>query len=185
MSKKPNAMKTIVRFSLLLFIVSTLTSCYTVVNTPGQNGRNGRAFFGVNFQYRAPYSYWDNNPAIPNNPRLGQYYPTAPGIYRFEYFVNPYDYWYGTYEIYINLGGPGGPNGMPGPDGMDTYLMLFCDPHGFYTHFNQYRTSGDYEDESTPIVLERTDAGKKYRITMQKGNTLQREAQTPKFLSVD
>ncbi|NUM50440.1 MAG: hypothetical protein HUU48_04925 [Flavobacteriales bacterium] len=177
-------MKKIIPFSLLIITSILLTSCVTVVNnTPGRPGRDGRAFFGINYQHRAPYSYWDNNPAIPNNPTLGNYFPTAPGIYQFEYFVNPYEYWYGTYEIAINLGGPGGPHGEPGFDGKDTYLMLFCDPNGFYTHFNQYRTSGSYNEANSTVVIERVEEGYKYKITMQKATREKRSSHTPKLIS--
>lgn len=177
-------MKNFTPFGFILIVSILLTSCVTLVNnTPGRPGRDGRAFFGVNFQYRAPYSYWDNNPAIPNNPVLGNYYPTAPGIYRFEYFVNPYEYWYGTYEIFFNAGGPGGPHGEPGLDGLDTYLMLFCDPNGFYTNFNQYRVAGSYENNKEPLIVERIEAGVKYKVTMQKAMVTERKSELPKYIS--
>ena len=176
-------MKNLTQFALLLISSLLLTSCVTVVNnTPGRPGRDGRAFFGVNFQNQPPYSYWDNNPSIPNNPSLGTYFPTAPGIYQFEYFVNPYEYWYGTYEIFINLGGPGGAHGEPGLNGMDTYLMLYCDPNGFYSNFNQYITSGSYDSANSPVIIERVDKGFEYKITMQKTSVVNRENQVPKFV---
>ncbi len=110
-----------------------LSSCVFVVDpVPGPDGRPGDAFFGVDYDYALPYSYWDNNPSIPNNPILGSFYPTNAGVFEFEYFINPYEYWYGTYRIFRNAGGPGGANGQAGYPGADTYLMLICNPNGFY-----------------------------------------------------
>ena len=113
------------KLKIILILIAPLffTSC-VIDNTHGPDGRDGRAFFGVDYEHRAPYSYWDDNSAIPFNPALGEYYTTRPGIYEFEYFINPHDYFYGTYEVWINQGGHGGSNGEPGYDGMDTYLML-------------------------------------------------------------
>ncbi|MCB0409103.1 MAG: hypothetical protein KDD29_02725, partial [Flavobacteriales bacterium] len=110
------------KLNLILAIIFPLffTSCIVIDNTPGPPGRDGRAYFGVDYEHRAPYSYWDNNKSIPYNPVIGDYYRTSPGLYDFEYFINEYDYWYGTYEIWVNRGGPGGPHGEPGYNGLDT-----------------------------------------------------------------
>lgn len=154
------------------------TSCIVVDNTPGPRGRDGRAYFGVDYDYQAPYSYWDNNPSIPYNPILGEYYRTAPGLYRFEYFINDYDYWYGTYEIWVNRGGPGGPQGQPGFDGRDSFLMLICDPNGFYEYRDNWKMN-----PNEPLVIERKDGEFNYKITIQKGNINDRPAQEPKFMN--
>ncbi|TNF30184.1 MAG: hypothetical protein EP314_01825 [Bacteroidetes bacterium] len=120
-------------FAILVGLATTLSSCVIVMDpAPGPDGRPGDAFFGVDYDYAMPYSYWDNNPSIPMNPILGSFYPTGTGVFSFEYFINPYEYWYGTYRIFRNAGGPGGPNGQPGAPGLDTYLMLICNPNGFY-----------------------------------------------------
>ncbi len=162
---------------LSIILVSIFfTSCIVVDNTPGPRGRNGRAFFAVDYEHRSPYSYWDNNPSIPYNPVLGEFYITRPGIYDFEYFINPHDYWYGTYEVWINPGGPGGPHGEPGYDGADNYLTLICDPHGFHEHRTQWRTSVE-----EPLVIERSEGELNFKITIQKGNVLTRDAQQPKY----
>ena len=149
-----------------VFIILFFTSCVVIDTTPGPNGRDGNAYFGVDYEYEAPYSYWDNNESIPFNPALGEYYRTNPGIYEFEYFINEYEYWYGTYEIWINPGGIGGPNGEPGYDGLDSYLMLIADPHGFHEHIFHGKTS------VTPLVIENKEEKFNYRITIQKGNKL-------------
>lgn len=154
-----------------------ITSCIIVDNTPGPRGRDGQAFFGVDYERAAPYSYWDNNNAIPYNPILGEYYLTRPGIFEFEYFINPHDYWYGTYEVWINPGGPGGLHGEPGYHGSDNYLMLICDPNGFHEHRTHFRVN-----EEEPLVVEQTQGDYKYKITIQKGNVLSRPAQKPKFI---
>ena len=98
------------KVTLAILIPLFFTSCIVVDNAPGPNGRDGRAYFGVDYEHHAPYSYWDNNSSIPYNPILGDYYRTRAGIYDFEYFINEYDYWYGTYEIWINRGGVGEEN---------------------------------------------------------------------------
>ena len=51
-----------------------------------------------------PAQLQDDNPAVPDNPFFGEYHRTLDGIYDFEYFINPYEYWWGTYEIYVNPG---------------------------------------------------------------------------------
>ena len=152
------------------------TSCIVVDNTPGPRGIDGNAYFGVDYEINAPYSYWDNNRSVPYNPILGDYYFTMPGVYEFEYFINPHDYWYGTYEIWINPGGPGGPRGEPGYNGLDTYLMLICDPDGFHQHRHNARTSNE------PLVIERHDGKYNYKITIQKASVSTRPAQKPKYV---
>ena len=165
------------KLTLPLSIIFSLffTSCIVVDNTPGPCGRDGQAYFGVDYEYQAPYSYWDNNNSIPYNPILGEYYHTNPGIYDFEYYVNSHEYWYGTYEIWINKGGHGGSHGEAGYDGLDTYLMLICNPNGFHEH--GYRTSS-----SEPLVIENKFGKYNYKITIQKGNDIIRPTQQPKYI---
>lgn len=162
----------IILISLPLFF----TSCIVVDNTPGPYGRDGNAYFGIDYEHRAPYSYWDNNKSIPYDPALGEYYPTYPGTYEFEYFINSNEYWYGTYEVWINRGGVGGTHGEPGYDGIDTYLMLITDPDGFHEHADGYGKS-----IKEPLVIEMKDGELNYKITIQKGNIELRAAQQPKY----
>ena len=151
---------------IFFIIVGSLffSSCVVVDNTPGPRGRDGNAYFGVDYEHHAPYSYWDNNNAIPFNPVLGEYYYSAPGIYNFEYYVNPHEFWHGTYEIWINRGWIGGPHGQPGYNGLDTYLMLIVDPNGYHTHADGYKLN-----EEKPFVIEKKEGKFNYRITIQKG----------------
>ncbi len=175
------------RTSTLLLVTAILMalglqSCLietTSPNVPGPNGRPGNAFYGITYEVQHPYSYWDNNPAIPIDPEIGFYFPTAPGLYDFEYFINPTEYWYGTYETFINLGGRGGSYGRPGPDGPDTYLMLVCDPMGYYEIRGNYKTSGG-DGTTQPLVVESHDEMNRFRITMQKATISERPAQQPK-----
>lgn len=153
-------------------------SCVVVDNTPGPNGRDGLAYFGVDYEHRPPYSYWDNNKSIPYDPVLGEYYHTYPGIYEFEYFINPHEYWYGTYEIWVNRGGLGGPRGEPGYDGLDTYLMLITDPYGFHTHQNGYKSN-----KKEPLIIEKKEGKFNYKITIQKGDVNIRKPHDPKYVT--
>lgn len=148
----------------------------------GPPGFDGRAFIGIDYDYHHPYSYWDDNPSIPTNPHMGNYYPTWSGLYSFEYFINPFEYWYGTYEIWINHGGPGLPSGERGIDGMDTYLMLICNPEGFYfERFNSYKTVPETVDGK--LVYDGRVDGYNFRITMQKAHVDERKPQEPKYRS--
>jgi hypothetical protein len=161
-----------------LFLFS---SCVYVVDTPGPDGRPGAAFFGVDYDQYLPYSYWDNNRDIPFNPVLGTYYPTATGVFNFEYHINPFDYWYGTYQIYRNAGQPGGSGGRPGADGADTYLMLICNPQGFYEVRGNYKVSGELGET---IIVEETVGSNRFRIEMTRTNTdLRPSTNQPKYLN--
>jgi hypothetical protein len=164
-------------FSGLFF----LNSCVYVVDTPGPDGQPGEAFFGVDYDYALPYSYWDDNRSIPFNPVLGTYYPTGTGIYNFEYYINPYDYWYGTYQVFRNAGQLGGSGGRPGADGADTYLMLICNPDGFYEVRSNYKVAGALGET---IVIEETVGENRFRIEMTRTNTdLRPSVNEPKYLN--
>ena len=168
-------------FKIILAIIAPLffTSCIIVDNTPGPHGRDGEAYFGVDYEHRAPYSYWDDNNSVPFNPVLGEYYHTYPGVYEFEYFINRDDYYYGTYEVWNNQGGIGGVHGEPGYDGIDTYLMLITDPDGFHEHADGYNYKSG---TSEPIAIEKKIGEQNYKITIQKSNIKMRKAKTPKFI---
>lgn len=174
--------KIIVLLSALIAI--SLSSCIIVSDGYGPNGRTGRAYFGISYDYNQPYSYWDNNAAIPENPYFDEYYPTGTGIYDFEYFVNRVDYWYGTYEIWVNPGEPGRPNNIRGRDGFDTYLMLICNPNGPI----EYRKSADTSlkseilaDGSLQYTIENEGGGMK--VNMKKVNIKERPAKKAKWIS--
>jgi len=164
---------------LIITLSFFFASCVVVDNTPGPNGRDGLAYFGIDYEHKPPYSYWDNNKSIPYNPAFGQYYNTYPGVYEFEYFINPDEYWYETYEVLINYGGMGGPHGEPGYDGANTYSMLITDPRGFHTHKeNAYKSIANEE----PLVVEKKEGEYHYKITIQKGNVKDRATHAPKYI---
>lgn len=167
---------------LFLGFALSLSGCVFVVDsTPGPDGPAGDAFFGVDYDYATPYSYWDNNPNIPNNPILGSFYPTNSGLYEFEYFINPYEYWYGTYRIFRNAGGPGGPHGEVGAPGRDTYLMLICNPDGFYEERANYKVEAQLGET---IVIEELVGENRIRIEMTKTTTdLRPTTNEPKYLN--
>ncbi|MCB0762702.1 MAG: hypothetical protein KDC12_14330 [Flavobacteriales bacterium] len=171
---------------LLLITVVTLTvfstGCIIVTDHEyGPRGANGRAFFGIDYDWQAPYSYWDNNPSVPNNPWFGEMYRTTPGVYDFEYFVNPWEYWYGTYQMWINPGQPGQPYGVAGAPGDDSYLLLICNPNGFY--FEDWEECGCYRSgEEDVVIIERTEGEFNYRVEMRKTTIHERPtAQLPKY----
>ncbi len=159
-----------------------LSSCVFVVDpVPGPDGRPGDAFFGIDYDYALPYSYWDNNASIPNNPILGSFYPTNSGVFDFEYFINPYEYWYGTYQVFRNAGGPGGPDGQPGVPGRDTYLMLICNPDGFYMEHAGYKTEVPLGET---VLIEELAGTDRIRIEMTRTTVQERPSdKEPKYLN--
>jgi hypothetical protein len=168
--------------SVVIGISLFVTSCTFIVDpVQGPDGRPGDAFFGIDYDYAMPYSYWDNNGNIPNNPVLGSFYPTSTGVYEFEYFINPYEYWYGTYRIFRNGGGSGGSNGEVGYPGLDTDLMLICNPDGFYMErANNKRTA----EMGETIVIEEMVGNNKIRIELTKATTSIRPTlNEPKYLN--
>jgi len=168
-------------YILSLFVVITFSSCIEVYDH-GPHGRDGDAYFGVDYHFSPPYSYWDNNPSLPENPYLGDFYWTDAGVYDFEYFVNPYDYWYGQYTVYRNYGTHGGAYGEAGLDGLDTYLMLFCDPNGWHEDRFEYRQNVTVTREQDKVTVEVNEAGQKFKLEMRKTDVLSRPStQKPKF----
>ncbi|MES2627888.1 MAG: hypothetical protein V4616_02870 [Bacteroidota bacterium] len=167
-------------FLLTALVAISLTSCVIIPDTPGPRGYSGNAYFGISYDRYEPYSYWDNNPDIADNPYFDEYYPTYTGLYDFEYFVNREDYWFGTYEIWVNPGEPGRPGGVAGRNGMDTYLMLVCNPNGPYE---------DRKAASKLEVTKNTDGSLQYmvrnadgwmKVTMQKASRATRTPHQPK-----
>ena len=121
---------------IAMAVTMSLSGCIVVADYEfGPFGQDGRAFFGVDYDIREPYSYWDNNPSLPNQIWYGEMYRSSPGTYDFEYFINQDEYWYGTYTLITNPGEPGQPYNVPGLDGEDTNLLLICNDNGFYFEF--------------------------------------------------
>ncbi|HAP70039.1 MAG TPA: hypothetical protein DCR04_10005 [Flavobacteriales bacterium] len=169
--------------SVAVGFATLLASCTFIVDpVQGPDGRPGDAFFGIDYDYAMPYSYWDNNNNIPNNPVLGSFYPTSTGVYEFEYFINPYEYWYGTYRIFRNAGGPGGANGQIGLPGLDTYLMLICNPDGFYEERGNYKRTAEIGET---IVIEEMVGNNKIHIELTKTTTnIRPTVNEPKYLNL-
>lgn len=168
--------------SIAIGSVLLLASCTVIVDpVQGPNGRSGDAFFGIDYDYSMPYSYWDNNLSIPDNPVLGSFYPTNTGVYEFEYFINPHEYWYGTYRIFRNAGGPGGSNGEVGYPGLDTYLMLICNSNGFYEERSNNKRTAEMGET---IVIEELVGNNKIRIELTKTTTdIRPSMHEPKYLN--
>ena len=178
----------ILTYTTLLTMLLGLSSCvYHAHPEPppppcyGPDGYPGLAFFGIDYEYSHPYSYWDDNPSVPYNPRIGYYYQTAPGIYEFEYFINAEEYWYGTYEIWVNPGGAGRLNCQPGFDGADTYLMMLCDPWG-WTEIRGLAKIDEEELKTKPLVIERKNGDQNFKITLYKGDPSKRQTHAPKYI---
>ncbi len=171
-------------FILVSLIATSLTSCIVVTDgPPGPNGYSGNAYVGVSYDDYEPYSYWDNNPDVPNNPYFDEYYGTIPGLYEFEYFVNRNDYYYGTYEVWVNPGGAGRPNGIAGRNGADSYLLLICNQNGPYE--DRKSKAGDLEmtklsDGSLEYTVRNADGGMK--VTMKKADRRSRTPHEPKAI---
>lgn len=173
---------------IYLFIVCVAAiaqSCIVVNDAPGPQGRPGRAFVGIDYDYNPPYSYWDNNPGMPSSPYFGEYYQSYGGVYDFEYFVNRVDYWYGTYEVYIRRGGPGRPYGEPGLDGGDSFLLLICNPNGPYEERKaqskvELIDMKENADGSIEYSIDNGDA--MLKVKMQKTNIKQRPSKEPKVI---
>jgi hypothetical protein len=134
----------------------------------GPDGRDGKAFFSIDYDWNPPYSYWDNNPSMPDNAFYGEYYRTNPGVYDFEYYVSPWEYWWGTYEVFVYPGMPGQPNGIPGANGSDTYLKMICNDEGFYFEGDVDCTCIRTVEANGDIVVEVKDAERHFKVTMRK-----------------
>ncbi len=177
-----NLRKTVTTALGLIFMSTLLVNCVTVTDQ-GPRGRDGKVYFGIDYDYNPPYSYWDNNFEIPNNPVLGHMYRTSPGIYEFEYFINPYEYWYGTYTLYEDRGGLGGPYGERGADGWDTYLLLICNDNGYYTE--SWEECGCYRsasDDGEITIDGGTQHTGKFTVKMKKTTVSERPSvNTPKY----
>jgi len=158
----------------LMMLGSVLTGCIIIEEMDyGDHGRDGKAYFGIDYDTFEPYSYWDNNPSLPYSPWYGEMYRSNPGTYNFEYFINQDEYWYGTYTLRINHGQPGQANNIPGLDGTDTYLLLICNRNGFY--FEDWEncacTRTSTEDSQT---IEMDHGDYKFSIEMKKTTVRER-----------
>jgi len=179
--EKTSKMNRYFRFFTTALLFTLLLSSCIEVNTYGPHGPRGRAYFGIDHDWSPPYSYWDNNQALPNNPFFGEYYRTNSGVYNFEYFINPFEYWYGTYEIWELEGEPGYSDGRPGRRGPDNYLMLICNPNGFY--FDGWSEGTFSHRSGDTLVVETTTDEHKFRIEMIRTTRTKRAPEKPKYLN--
>ena len=90
----------------------------------GDDGEDGDAFLRITWLY-GPFSYWDDNPYIPEIVVNGQYYRCGPGSYDFEYWSWDDSYWYGYYTLSIYRGEKG-KFLTDGDDGPDRFFTLQC-----------------------------------------------------------
>jgi hypothetical protein len=137
-------MKYFVSISMICIASSLLLSC----GPNGPDGKDGKAFLTVTWNYGALNKYQDNNLSrvgAGSNWNLDQTYQVSPGTYSFEYWSRWYypngsfvpAHWWGTYVIWINKGQKGGSGkifwqeGDPGKDGPDSYLTLYCNFDGW------------------------------------------------------
>lgn len=158
-----------------------LSSCIVIEDEVyyGPDGRDGKVFFGIDYDYQAPYSYWDDNSSVPENPFFGEYYRTWPGIYNFEYYVSPWEYWYGTYEVWENPGTAGQPNGVAGLDGADNYLLLICNPDGFYFENWEDCSCSPRSFADGTQVIEADKGNFHFRVSMKKTTIQERPSTHP------
>ncbi|MFT5337144.1 MAG: hypothetical protein ACI9YL_001146 [Luteibaculaceae bacterium] len=167
-------------FIVLAGLSLAFSSCIAIVEEVhyGPDGRDGDAYFGIDYVYEPPLAYWDENLSIPDNPRIGDYYYSYPGTFYFEYFLDEDDYWYGEYSIFIEFGSAGMENGRPGYDGRDTHLMMVFDPD---FGPREYR-KGNFNNlpyqvkelENGQLELTPKDGSKSWKIVAQKTTTKER-----------
>jgi hypothetical protein len=148
---------------LLTFVIFT-TSCYK--DPPGRDGRPGKAFLSLTYEYEEP-TYLDAGTGdIPPVFKWGEFYRAYPGWYTLYYEG---EHWTGShwafyawevdYEIWENPGEPGGYH-YNGRNGADNYFTLECSPFGPYSYSNykkQKSTDFIIESESYNEIVIRKD----------------------------
>lgn len=124
-------------FGLLIILFS---SCYYKEDPVGRDGRHGRAYLALTWEYDVPDYLDAGTGAIPPCFEWNQYYLACPGYYTLYYegdYWNGYAWgyyaWQVNYEIWANQGEPGGYY-YDGADGYDTYFALRCSPYGPYAY---------------------------------------------------
>jgi len=172
-----NILRTLI---MLAIVPAFMTSCVHYTDQ-GEQGLDGRVYFGIDYDFTPIYSYWDNNFSVPENPYFGEFYRTEPGIYDFEYFINPYEYWWGTYSLYQNPGEWGGTYGQQGLNGADSFFLLICNQNGFYSETWDERRSRITMDADGFTTIE-TNGEQKFKLVMKKSHVRDRPARgTPKY----
>jgi hypothetical protein len=153
-------MKKIGILSVIAIIV--MQSCIIEAPAPepapyGRDGRDGRAFFKMNYGNFEP-DYIETGGVIPSNFYWDTYYRTNPGFYTvyYEYIENTYRgrivYPYEIeVEVFVMAGEPGGYR-YDGKDGDDVYFELILFPDGFeYYHDIAYKSESTEKQQRTQI----------------------------------
>ncbi|HOS84974.1 MAG TPA: hypothetical protein PK199_08670 [Bacteroidales bacterium] len=143
-------MKKISILTVLALVI--MQSCIIEAPEPdpyGRDGRDGRAFFKMNYGDWEP-DYIEPGGVIPDNFYWDTYYNTSPGFYTvyYEYvehthrgtIVYPYEI---EIEVFVMAGEQGGYR-YDGKDGDDVYFELILFPDGY-----DYYHDIDYKSEST------------------------------------
>lgn len=170
-NNRATMIRAILFYSLLLVIMSS--SC-EINHEYAPQSRDGESYFGVDYHFSPPFSYWDDNPAIPYEICLGDFYWSEPGIYEFEYFVNSFDYWYGNYTLYQNYGFADAPYSEPGMDGIDTYHTLFCDPNGWHEDRFDNKENVKVHRDKDHLVVDIQKNGTRFQMEMFKTDIISR-----------
>lgn len=149
-------MKTIIYFLLAL----TLFQSCVYYDYEGRDGRDGDAFFKINWEESEPYLI-DAGGVIPTNFYYDTYYKTNPGYYvvyyEYEYFtefgrvIEPYEI---EVEVF-NYEGEDGDRNYDGKDGDDVYFELVLFPDG-YDYYHQVDYKSEQVNERTLITRKET-----------------------------
>ena len=156
---------------ILAMVVIGLQSCVAYYEEPsynnfGSDGRDGRAYFKLNWGEQEPV-YVDAGNVVPYNFRWDTFYRTSAGTYTvyYEYEYIRFGRWYiRAYEVDVNVFQYRGEQGgyrYNGSNGEDVYFELMLYPDGYidYTHA-VLRTA----EVQTPDAKGRTLIGTKEEI---------------------
>ncbi|MDR0941443.1 MAG: hypothetical protein LBM68_04370 [Bacteroidales bacterium] len=126
---------------VLAMMVIGLQSCVAYYEEPdyGYDGRNGRAYFKLNWMEQEPV-YVDAGGVVPNNFYWDTFYRTSEGIYTvyYESEYQRYGRWYiQSYEVVVEVFQYRGEQGgyyYDGRDGKDVYFELQLYPDGYFDY---------------------------------------------------
>lgn len=133
------------KLAILAMVVIGLQSCVAYYEEPassfGSDGRNGRAYFKLNWVGQEP-AYIDAGGVIPYDFYWDTFYRTSAGTYTvyYEYEYRKFGRWYvQSYEVDVNVFQYRGESGgyyYDGRNGEDVYfeLILYTDGGIDYTH---------------------------------------------------
>jgi len=154
--KATKVLRTLFFISLIIILIS---SCVR-----GRDGRPGRAFLALDWEYVIPEYLDAGTPDIPPYFHWGHAYLAYPGFYTLYYEgtvhngpTHVFYAWEIDYEIWIVQGEPG-LYYTHGCDGPDSYFTIICNPYGPYTLNSTKITEADavisiIEDTGDSIVV--------------------------------